>query len=338
MHLEIEPNNVDLQFFSVFIYSRSSQWPKRTHSTAEHKYFVHTHSAAGQASAAKQQSNTTNSTTNDAAAADAINSAGKGTITAVHYNRPSAENSSLLSISTDVATANASSISGDGMLDITIPPIDVHANHINQSFSSFKAHFQLHQQRHLAAEQQSNHVGPQQLFKKIMSTLGINMCAETPPNLVGPINIDIVYEKLPVVEQRLKEHLQPGGWYKPKKCNAKNRVAIVIPYRDRPNHLPIFLKNIHPFLQKQQIEYGIFVVEQIADGQFNRAALMNVGFVEALKLSEWDCFIFHDIDLLPMDDRNLYTCPDQPRHMSVAVDTMGFKYVGLLTIDFIWSY
>jgi GT2 family glycosyltransferase len=58
---------------------------------------------------------------------------------------------------------------------------------------------------------------------------------------------------------------------------------------------------------------------------FNRASLMNVGFVEALKMHDWDCFVFHDVDLLPMDDRNLYTCPDQPRHLSVAVDTFSFK-------------
>ena len=51
---------------------------------------------------------------------------------------------------------------------------------------------------------------------------------------------------------------------------------------------------------------------------------MNVGFREALQDFNWDCFIFHDVDLLPEDDRNLYTCPDQPRHMSVAVDK--FKY------------
>lgn len=76
---------------------------------------------------------------------------------------------------------------------------------------------------------------------------------------------------------------------------------------------------------KQQVEYGVFVIEQIADGLFNRAALMNVGFLEALKLHQWDCFIFHDVDLIPLDDRNLYRCPEQPRHMSVAVDTMGFK-------------
>ena len=52
---------------------------------------------------------------------------------------------------------------------------------------------------------------------------------------------------------------------------------------------------------------------------------MNVGFVEALKLYNYDCFIFHDVDLLPEDDRNLYTCPEQPRHMSVAVDVLNYK-------------
>lgn len=89
--------------------------------------------------------------------------------------------------------------------------------------------------------------------------------------------------------------------------------------------MPVFLANLHPLLQKQQIDYGMFVIEQVAGSQFNRAALLNVGFVEAMKLAAWDCFIFHDLDLLPLDDRNLYTCPDQPRHMSVAVDTLGFK-------------
>lgn len=52
---------------------------------------------------------------------------------------------------------------------------------------------------------------------------------------------------------------------------------------------------------------------------------MNVGFVEALKMKPFDCFIFHDVDLLPEDDRNLYTCPEQPRHMSVAIDKFKYK-------------
>ena len=53
--------------------------------------------------------------------------------------------------------------------------------------------------------------------------------------------------------------------------------------------------------------------------------LFNVGFREASRLSTWDCFIFHDVDLLPEDDRNLYRCPDQPRHMSVAVSKFNYR-------------
>ena len=60
---------------------------------------------------------------------------------------------------------------------------------------------------------------------------------------------------------------------------------------------------------------------------FNRASLLNAGAMEAIKQYDFQCFIFHDVDLLMEDDRNLYTCPQQPRHMSVAVDSMQYKYV-----------
>lgn len=152
-----------------------------------------------------------------------------------------------------------------------------------------------------------------------------SICPPIPPNLDGPYEVDSTYESLTSVEQKLAPKLQPGGQYSPRECRARDQVAIIVPYRDREQHLPVFLKNLHPFLMKQQIEYGVYIVEQAAGAQFNRASLMNVGFVEALKQRTWDCMVFHDVDLLPMDDRNLYTCPDQPRHMSVAVDTFGFK-------------
>lgn len=152
-----------------------------------------------------------------------------------------------------------------------------------------------------------------------------SICPPIPPSLDGPYEVDSTYEPLTSVEQKLAPKLQPGGQYSPRECRARDRVAIIVPYRDREQHLPVFLKNLHPFLMKQQIEYGVYIVEQAAGSQFNRASLMNVGFVEALKQRTWDCMVFHDVDLLPMDDRNLYTCPDQPRHMSVAVDTFGFK-------------
>lgn len=164
------------------------------------------------------------------------------------------------------------------------------------------------------------------ILSSIMKVLGLNQCPAVPPDLVGPIEIDTQPEFLENVEKRLAYEITLGGRFKPSDCRARDRVAIVIPFRDRKQHLPVLLKNLHPFLMRQQIDYGIFLVEQSTDGSFNRAKLMNVGYTEALKLYEWDCFVFHDVDLLPLDDRNLYTCPSQPRHMSVAVDTFGFKW------------
>lgn len=163
------------------------------------------------------------------------------------------------------------------------------------------------------------------ILSSIMKVFGLNQCPVTPPDLVGPIEVDVQPEFIENVEKKLVSKIQKGGRFKPSECRARDRVAVVVPFRDRKQHLPVLLKNLHPFLMRQQIDYGIFLVEQSSDGSFNRAKLMNIGFVEALKLYEWDCFVFHDVDLLPMDDRNLYTCPDQPRHLSVAVDTFGFK-------------
>lgn len=77
----------------------------------------------------------------------------------------------------------------------------------------------------------------------------------------------------------------------------------------------MFLDNIHPFLKKQFLDYTIFLVNQHGTDQFNRAALFNVGYIEAMKLYPFDCFIFHDVDLLPEDLRNVYRCGEQPRHM-----------------------
>ena len=57
-------------------------------------------------------------------------------------------------------------------------------------------------------------------------------------------------------------HLDLGGRYKPPNCTARHRVAIIVPYRDREEHLRTFLLNIHAFLKKQMVDYGVFIVEQ----------------------------------------------------------------------------
>ncbi|XP_066990638.1 uncharacterized protein [Macrobrachium rosenbergii] len=149
------------------------------------------------------------------------------------------------------------------------------------------------------------------------------LCPPVPPNLVGVVKIN---RTLPSLEEQERTHpeLEPGGRFRPAECRARHRVAIIVPYRDRVKHLAMFIYHIHPILQRQQIDYAIYIVEQAGSGKFNRAMLMNVGALESLKQYPYDCFIFHDVDLLPEDDRNLYTCPEQPRHMSIAIDTMRY--------------
>ena len=55
---------------------------------------------------------------------------------------------------------------------------------------------------------------------------------------------------------------------------------------------------------------------------------MNVGFKESLNYDNYDCLVFHDVDLLPEDDRNQYVCPSGSRakHISVAVDKWKYRY------------
>ncbi|CAG9130616.1 unnamed protein product [Plutella xylostella] len=146
------------------------------------------------------------------------------------------------------------------------------------------------------------------------------------PTDLGPIPVNKTEIELEYVESKYPE-VRWGGRYAPSNCTAKHKVAIIVPFRDRLQHLAIFLNHMHPFLMKQQLEYGIFIVEQEGSMAFNRAKLMNVGFVESQKQKAggWQCHIFHDIDLLPLDSRNFYSCPRQPRHMSASIDTHNYR-------------
>lgn len=58
-------------------------------------------------------------------------------------------------------------------------------------------------------------------------------------------------------------HVQRGGVSAPTECKSRQELAIIIPYRNREYHLKLLLKYLHPFLQRQQRFYQIFVVEQV---------------------------------------------------------------------------
>lgn len=97
------------------------------------------------------------------------------------------------------------------------------------------------------------------------------------------------------------------------------KLSIVVPYRDRAEHLKDFIPHMEKFLSDDGIDYGIFIVEQADDKPFNRAKLLNVGYKES---EGFDYFAFHDVDMLPLDSD--YSYPDGPTHLASEVEQFGW--------------
>ena len=65
---------------------------------------------------------------------------------------------------------------------------------------------------------------------------------------------------------------------------------------------------LHGILQRQQARYQIVVVEQDDLEIFNKAQLMNTGFSYLSENTDFECFYFHDVDLIGESDRIIYKC------------------------------
>ncbi|XP_048218377.1 beta-1,4-galactosyltransferase 1 [Perognathus longimembris pacificus] len=150
-------------------------------------------------------------------------------------------------------------------------------------------------------------------------------CPEESPLLIGPMLIQFNFPVDLDLLAKQNPEVKMGGRHSPEDCISPHKVAIIIPFRNRQEHLKYWLYYLHPILQRQQLDYGIYVINQAGETMFNRAKLLNIGFKEALKDYDYNCFVFSDVDLIPMDDHNTYRCFSQPRHISVAMDKFGFS-------------
>ncbi|VDN12670.1 unnamed protein product [Dibothriocephalus latus] len=105
---------------------------------------------------------------------------------------------------------------------------------------------------------------------------------------------------------------------------AKEKVAVIVPYRKRRDDLLIFLTRIIPFLNQQKKEYAIVITEQANSEAFNRAKLFNVAVKEIRQASPGDrlrdiqCFILHDVDKLPISSSALYECGQSVRQLATS--------------------
>ncbi|KAH9638917.1 hypothetical protein HF086_013816 [Spodoptera exigua] len=58
-----------------------------------------------------------------------------------------------------------------------------------------------------------------------------------------------------------------------------------------------------------------------------KGTLYNAAFLESQRFGSWDCLIFHDVDLIPDDERISYSCPEQP----TQIITWGNRSIGIVT-------
>ena len=91
----------------------------------------------------------------------------------------------------------------------------------------------------------------------------ISLCSYKPSSLVG--RRDFNFNNSASLNHTENEDLQIdiGGSWSPKDCIPIKKVAILVPYRKRPQQLKTFLTHIHPILQRQRLDYRVFVIEQV---------------------------------------------------------------------------
>ncbi|KAK7091860.1 beta-1,4-N-acetylgalactosaminyltransferase bre-4-like [Littorina saxatilis] len=143
----------------------------------------------------------------------------------------------------------------------------------------------------------------------------LQLCPEKPPIAETKVPLNLTNVTYADLKREFGHVLRPGGHYAPITCKSRERIALIIPYRNRERNLFILLHNLIPFLMRQQAEFAVYVVEQTQDYMFDKGVLIDVGFVKARQDGDFSCFIVHDTDLIPRDYRNVYRCSDKPRHL-----------------------
>lgn len=92
-----------------------------------------------------------------------------------------------------------------------------------------------------------------------------------------------------------------------------HKLGIIVPYRNRYEHLQEFKKSITEYLSEKGITYELIIIQQDNAKLFNRGMLLNIGFKYSKKFG-CDYVVFHDVDMIPISVD--YSYSDIPIHLS----------------------
>jgi len=79
----------------------------------------------------------------------------------------------------------------------------------------------------------------------------------------------------------------------------ENKLGVIVPFRNRHEHLPDFKEAITEYLTAKGIKFELIIIEQDDAKLFNRGMLLNIGFKYARK-SGCNYVVFHDVDMIPL--------------------------------------
>lgn len=103
------------------------------------------------------------------------------------------------------------------------------------------------------------------------------------------------------------------------------KLGVCVPYRNREEHMKIFVPYVSKFLEDRGIEHTIYLAHQCDDKLFNRGLMKNIAAKHAFD-DGCDYIVWHDIDMVPEDESCDYSFPEgNPQHIAVRISQSDYQ-------------
>ena len=103
------------------------------------------------------------------------------------------------------------------------------------------------------------------------------------------------------------------------------KLGVCVPYRNREEHMNIFVPHISKFLDERGIEHTIYLAHQCDEKLFNRGLMKNIAAKHAFD-DGCDYIVWHDIDMVPENESCDYSFPnDNPQHIAVRISQSDYQ-------------
>jgi hypothetical protein len=102
------------------------------------------------------------------------------------------------------------------------------------------------------------------------------------------------------------------------------KLGVCVPYRNREEHMNIFVPHVSKFLEDKGIEHTIYLAHQCDEKLFNRGLMKNIAAKHAFD-DGCDYIVWHDIDMIPEEGCDYSFPTETPIHIATNISQMNYK-------------